>query len=394
MGVMIAYWHKEGLDIYGIVNKRPVKLAAGSLDKLSPVKKITDRKILIVGRERLLHIKKRYPPAPEDKLKKAVGMEIGDITPIANPAHYCQIFESFSSHVMMDIWAWETDQYERLKEIFPFSAAVPEDLVFASAAPEITLYPYHGTMNLLAHGGGKFFAGASFPADSFTPDDLERFIQGLTQYHLDIKKMKIYGTMPFYPGDHQLSEITNAPLPLYPPCLDYFESLDLKKFRVKRDYRLLQKKDLFLRIFIYLILGYALALFLTSGNYDRASAAVRQKISAIDNQVSTLSADRQDAGDSMTGIAKELSERLAAGPSALAAMTTLARRLPAGSFITRMVFNENNTDVAVSSKDPLSVVRALGDAAEIKKVSLKGPPVKDRTTALYHFNMTIEFIRQ
>lgn len=393
MGMMIAYWHREGLDIYRIVNNRPVKYAAGSLEKLAPVKKIADKKILIVGRERLLHIKKRYPPAPEETLKKAVGLEIGDIVPLSNPAYYCQVFEAFSTHIIMDIWAWETDQYQRLKEIFPFTAVVPEDLLFTSADPEMTIYPYQHMINMLVHGRGKFFAGATSPSDAVTQSDVDRFIQGLGQYRIDIKRMKIYGEMSFSSGNDQIKEIINAPVPLYPPCLDYFESLDLKKFRVKRDYRLLQKKDFILRIFIYLVIGYALMLYLTLRNYDQASYAIREKLNAIDKQVSTLNVDRGETADNQSTIIRELNEKLSARQSALSAMTTLARRLPRGSFITRMVFNENNTDVSVSSKDPLSVIRMLGDADEIKKVSIKGPPVKDRNTTFYNFNMTIEFVR-
>lgn len=394
MGLMIAYWHREGLDIYRIVNNRPVKYAAGSLEKLAPVRKIADKKILIVGRERLFHIKKRYPPAPEETLKKAVGLEISEIVPLPNPAHYCRVFGSYGTHIMMDIWAWDSDEYKRLKEIFPFGSVVPEDAVFtAPAAPEMTIYRYHDMAHVLVHGGGKFFGGKSFPSGTINQTELDRFIQGLFEYRAEIKKIKIYGTMPISAGDRQYPEIINVPDPPYPPCLDYVAFLELSKFKVKRDYDLLQKKDFIFRIFLYLVLGYALMLYLTLRNYDEASYAIRQKITAIDKQVAAMSVDRQEAAGDQTGIAKELNERLSARQSALSAMDTLARRLPPGSFVNRMVFNENNTDVSISSKEPLTVIRMLGDAPEVKKVSLKGPPVKDRNTTLYNCNMTIEFIR-
>ena len=71
-------------------------------------------------------------------------------------------------------------------------------------------------------------------------------------------------------------------------------------------------------------------------------------------------------------------------------MDILARRLPHGSFINRMVLSENNAEISVSSKEPLAVLRTLGDAEEIKKVAFKGPPVRNRNTSLYEFNMTVE----
>ncbi len=394
MASMIAYWHREGLDIYRIVNNRPVKYAAGSLDKLAPVKKIGDRKILIVGRERLLHLKKRYPPAPDETLKKAVSQEIGEIVPLSNPAFYCQVFEAYGTHVMMDIWAWESGEYAQLKEIFPFGFVVPEDILFTTAtAPEMTIYQYHGIVHALAYGSGKFFGGKSFPSGTINQTEVDRFIEGLSEYRVGINKIKIFGRMPISAEDRQSPEIVKVPEPLYPPCLDYFVLLELSRFKIKRDYGLLQKKDFILRICLYLVLGYALMLYLTLRNYDAALYAVRQKVIAIDRQIAAMSVEHEGTAGNQTGIAKELNEKLTARRSALSTMDTLARRLPPGSFVNRMVLNENNTDVSISSKEPLTVLRMLGDAPEVQKVSFKGPPVKDRSTTLYNFNITIEFVR-
>jgi 3-oxoacyl-(acyl-carrier-protein) synthase len=68
MALVAAYWHPDGLDIYRYVNDKPVKLASGSLEGLKPVKAAFDKKVLIVGRELLLHMKKKYPPAQKEKL--------------------------------------------------------------------------------------------------------------------------------------------------------------------------------------------------------------------------------------------------------------------------------------------------------------------------------------
>ncbi|MDQ5984358.1 MAG: hypothetical protein CSYNP_00051 [Syntrophus sp. SKADARSKE-3] len=391
--MMIAYWDRERLDIYRIVNKRPVRFAAGSLDKLTPVRKVADKKILIIGRDRLVHLKKRYPPAPEETLRKAVDLEIGELVPLTHPACHCRIFESYGTHIMLDIWAWETDQYARLNEVFPFNAVVPEDILFSSANPEMSIYHHQGAVNMLVHGQGKFFAGATFPTETFSQGDMDRFIEGLAQYRVDITKIKIYGTLPFSLAGRQLPEIANVSAPAYPPCLDYFDLLDLKKFRVRRDYHFLEKKDFILRLFIYLILGYVLMLYLTMRNYDEVSSAIKLKLNLLDRQVSALTIDRGETADSQDTLVKELNEKISSRQSALSAMTVLARRLPKGSFVTRMVFNGNNTDISLSSKEPLAVLRLLGNAPEIKKVSMKGPPVKDRSTASYNFNMTIEFIR-
>ena len=80
---MVAYWHNDGLEVYRIADEKPVKFASGALDKLEPIKGGLGKKILIVSRELLLHARKRYPPATEEKLFKAVALEIGDMFPLS-----------------------------------------------------------------------------------------------------------------------------------------------------------------------------------------------------------------------------------------------------------------------------------------------------------------------
>jgi hypothetical protein len=66
---------------------------------------------------------------------------------------------------------------------------------------------------------------------------------------------------------------------------------------------------------------------------------------------------------------------------------------PAGSFITRLVLNENNLEISASSADPLSVVKALGGAEGIKTARLKGAPGKDSATGSYNFIVNMELTR-
>ena len=91
MAMVVAYWHKDGLDIYRFVDKKPVRQASGGLEEIKPIRKIFDKKVLIIGRELLFHTRKRYPPAPIKKLTKAVEIEVKDIFPISKPAFHSRI---------------------------------------------------------------------------------------------------------------------------------------------------------------------------------------------------------------------------------------------------------------------------------------------------------------
>ena len=309
---------------------------------------------------------------------RLVALEIGDMFPLSSPAYHCRIFQSFNTYTVVDIWAWESEQYYRLKEVFPFNYVVPEDLAFASADPELKVFQRGETASMLAYADGTFLAGASYPASGFNREDVKRFLHSLDQSGSEIKKIKIYGSLPLTLND--MMEVSRVDERDYPPCLDEIKNLALSRFKIKGDYynRLWEKKDIIFRIAVYLILGYALMLYLTLRNYDRTADEIRQKVAVMDREAARL-----DTGQKMedySAVIREVNDKLNATQSPLKVMNMLARIVPEGSSINKMVLNENNLEVTLSSKEPISVIKALGDAKEIKKVSLKGAPVKDRAT--------------
>ncbi len=392
--ISVAYWQKDSLEIYHLMDKTPVKYASGSLDKITPVRGRFGKKVLIVGRELLLHQRKKYPPATEEKIIKAVALEISDIFPLQKPAFYCRIFKSFGTYTVVDIWAWESEQYERIREVFPFSFVIPEDLVYSAVEPEVKVFHYSGMTHLLAHAEGRFLAGASYPDGGFGEGDIQRFLNGLEQFDLNIHRILIFGKLPFAiekilqadQAGSNMPMITNATDVSYPVCLSYISGLDLKAFKVAGSYRLWEKKDLFLRIFIYLLLGYAAMLYLTLRNYDHTTGEISKKISAINN----ASKETSPGGDDYSDAYNEINKKLAADSAPLKVMNMLAQTLPPGTFINRMVLNDNHIEISISSKEPLVVFKKLGNTPGVNKISIKGPPVKNRNTSVYQFNISIE----
>ena len=388
MSIVVAYWHADGLDLYRYVDKKPVKLASGSLDKLRPIKAVFDKKVLIVGRELLLHIKKRYPPAPKGKLTRAVALEIRELFPISKPAFHARVYESSTAYTTLAIWAWQSEMYGRLREVFPFTYVVPEDLAYSSDGPEVKIFQYRGMTNMLALSGNQFLGGASYPDSGINGADVERFLSGLGKFRSDIKRVKVYGSIPFQLKDAGIEEISRVAQEDYPPCMDYLPGLELNEFKVKGEIRLSSKVTLLFRILIYIILGYGLMLFLTAKNYDQTAGEIRKKINSIGAKISLK--DTGQKGTDYSEVVRDVNEKLAARPSPLKVMRIIAGRLPAGSFVIRMVLSENNLELSVSSKDPISVVKALGDAEGTKTARLKGAPVRDMATGMYNFVITME----
>jgi len=388
MAMLLAYWHKDGLDLYRYADKKLVKKASGSLDKLKPIRGIFDKKALIISRELLLYKRKRYPPATKEKLIKAVGLEIGEIFPIAKPAFHCRVFESFTAYTTLDIWAWESEQYARLREIFPFNYVIPEDLAHFSEAPELKVFQYRGITNILAHSNDRFLGGASYPDSCINGRDVERFLLGLGKYGSDIKRIKVYGQVQFPFEEVKIPEISRAAIGDHPPCMDYLNSLSLNEFKVRGDYHFSSKIDLIARVLIYLILGYGVMLYFTVRNYEQAAGEIRKKINSIDAKM-----PNQGAGQATTDyseVIREVNEKLSTRLSPLKVMDMIAGKLPPGSSVIRMVLNENKLEMTASSKDPISVVKALGNTEGIKAVRLKGAPVMDMATRLYNFVIMME----
>ena len=77
---------------------------------------------------------------------------------------------------------------------------------------------------MLAYADGTFLAGASYPASGFNQEDVKRFLHSLDQYGAEIKKIKIYGSLPLTLND--MMEASRVDGRDYPPCLDEIENLD------------------------------------------------------------------------------------------------------------------------------------------------------------------------
>jgi hypothetical protein len=174
--------------------------------------------------------------------------------------------------------------------------------------------------------------------------------------------------------------------------MDYLSSLNLNEFRVRGDYHLSSKIDLISRVLIYFILGYGMMLYFSVRDYDQVVGEIRKKINSIDTRMSTNRGTGQTVTD-YSEVVREVNQRLSTRYSPLKVMDMIASRLPEGSFIIRMVLNENKLEITASSKNPLSVIKALGSAEGIKTARLKGAPFMDMATRLYNFVITMELSR-
>lgn len=371
--LFISYWHKTGIDIFRVKGAETIKVASGDLDSLKPVKTI-GKKVLIVAREMLLHIRKRYPPTTEKNLKKAIQMEIRDIFPLENPAFSFRIFEKTSAYCLVDMWGWDSSQYEKIKKVFSFTHVLPEDMALVSEEPEVSVFEQNGLKNLIAHNKNGFIGGLS--TRTLTEETLEIFLHSLGRYASEVKRIKIYDTKEI----SDKNSINTIPLVYeerkdHPVFLRDLSRLDLREFKVRGEKPFKLDIRFALRVVIYLLIIYSLSLYINKRYYEAAIDEVSKRLDAL-KKVEQSSLKKEGQRDEYSGVINEFKEKRRTKLDALLIMDSLAQSIPEGSYLTRMVLSEGSIELSFSSKDPLDVIKSLSTARCVKSLKLKGAPAK------------------
>ena len=71
--MLVAYAGKDSLQIFKISKEVIQKIGSGSVDKVKPIRSL-GKKVLIVGRDVYLHLRKRYPPVAAGDLQKIIAL--------------------------------------------------------------------------------------------------------------------------------------------------------------------------------------------------------------------------------------------------------------------------------------------------------------------------------
>lgn len=389
--LMAGYWHRDGLELYRFKQGGPVKIGGGPLHKLAPIRKSLRKVVLIVGRDRLFHVRKRYPPASQAKLLQAVHLELGELFPFTRPACHCRMFQASSAYTEVDIWAWESEPYDQLRKILPFSCVVPEDAAFISATPEAYLWTFSGVTFLLAVAKDRFLGAVSQPAKAFVEADIRRFLTNFDAQGTEIRKLRIYGDpsvpLPLHDlPDLAIEQSQDRP---YPPCLDNIPTLNLREFRVRGEALFSLSPDFWFRTAVYLLLGYGLLLYLTGRNYQRQSQEFEAASQKIYRQLMATEAG-QIQSDDYTAVQEELNQELTTRSLPLDALNMLARTLPEESFLSSVLLNEKTLEISILAKNPLTVLKAFAGQKWIRDIRLKGPLNMQKKDGAYVFSVTIE----
>ena len=385
-----AYLGEKGLEIYQMADQGQAELLySGLLDGLKSVYGGMQRRILILGRSKVIRIRKQYPPMKMDKLLRAVEMEAPALFPIVNCSFHCKIVETYPTHVILDIWAWEREPLERLRKSFAFGYIIPEDLTFLSSPSGIYIYPFGSMVHVIACGEGRFIDAASYPAAGFSKADLELFLTGLANSSSLIKEIRFYGDTAVDVPSALISCVKNIQRFDSPPFMKAVEGISIKPFRLENGiWPLNINREVLLRFAIYIVLAYGLMLYLTLNNYDKALMDLKNKVMMTGKEINLLNNSGALQGDRET--INDFEARMKETVSPLKILDFLAAGLPEESYLKSLVLNNGILEVTVSSRDPLMVIKKLSSSERIGKVSLKGSPMKENSTGIYNFALSME----
>jgi hypothetical protein len=378
-----AYWQKDKLGLYRISASGVERIGSGAVADLKPIRTL-EKRLLIVSSANSFHLRKRYPTISDNDLSKAIRNEIGELFPISNPSFHFRIHEKEKMYMLVDIWAWDGAESERIKEVLKVTYVLPEELAYAADRAEVILYGTNGIAHLAAYTENKFLGSTSL-VDSVTLDELTLFIKSLGRYSTELKRLRIYGA--------ECPDLTLAEIEIireeagpHPFCLEQIGRINLGEFKLAQE-RFSPAIDIFLKSAIGISLAYALALFLSIRNYDAFLSQLNQQIDGLSKQ--SAAAAKVKPGENYSGPLLELEGKLNSGMRPLDAMELLAENLPAKSFLSRLTVNEKNLQASISSKEPLEVIKALSQTKGIKSVKLKGTLIKDGRSGSYNFLLEV-----
>jgi hypothetical protein len=297
--------------------------------------------------------------------------------------------EAYPTHVILDIWAWERETLELIRKSFAFGYVIPEDLTFLSCPSGIYIYPYGSMIHVIACGEGRFLDAASYPAAGFSKADLELFLTGLAYSASSIKEIRFYGNTSVDVPSAFISRVKNYPGTDSPLFLQSVEGSFIKPFRLRNGTGLLNiNREFLLRLAIYSVLAYGLILYLTLNNYDRALINLKNKIVTADKEINFLNPIGSSQGE--REVMNDFEARMKETVPPLKILDVLAAGLPEESYLKSLVLNNGMLELTVSARDPLMVIKKLGSSKGIGKVSLKGSPMKETSTGVYNFALSVE----
>jgi len=336
------------------------------------------KNVLVVGRELTCHVRQKYPPASDKALAGIVANHAADLFPMFSPPGFVwKVFQRHKNYTLADVWAWDKTSIEDFRARHDIDYVVPEDMLFFSAEPRVTIYG-RGEKTFLAAHGPDGFIGAVTIVGGLTERRMTLFIKSLGRMESEIRNVENLLDGARTPEDH------NGARP-YPPPIDRLAGFKLaKNFRAAPLYVSVDAGLVF-RAAMYAAASYVFAVYLSIWDYNAAIARLRQDTERMDEKMS-LTIKKSGGGSAPLTQYKELVRRVKTAPTPFDAWEILAVNLPENSRITNLAVNEKNVIALLSTRTPTEAIKIIRSSDKVESVDIVEPFHRD-TEGRYAFRL-------
>ncbi|MBF0565004.1 MAG: PilN domain-containing protein [Nitrospirae bacterium] len=381
MAANVCYLDSDGASFYK-VGKKGVRPMSGG--RPSRVGMVLGRKILLLSHGLLYFTREKYPPSSLKNLSGIIANEIGDLFPtLSEPMFHFEVSGAHKNYTMVNVWAWQREPVENIAGTFGYDYIIPEDVLFVSAEPEITVFTHKAHVFAIAHGAGGVVSARVLPYPP-RPADFELFCRSLGSFGESVARVRTYLPEEFPPSSFGIAVVRYEPTQ-HPLSLYSLQGFAPGRFKTSGWMKSLDVGHMS-RIPAYALAAYLVASYLSVRGLDNAMLKARDEIKKVNGNISFLAALKEKDTDGKTLDA--LVQKTTAIPSTLAVMDMVSGVMPSGTYFSRMSIKDRLVEMGVVSTDPTAVIRAFGQSPHFTDVRLGGDPVKDGS-GTYRFQLTV-----
>ena len=119
--LVVGLWEENKLTEYRASGHDITEKAEISLDELNSrkrKKRFLESRILIIGRTHSAWMKRCFPKAESNKLKKMIEFDVLQLAQGEDVAFWYQIHESKKEKIWVDVWMWDKKKVEKIVHYF------------------------------------------------------------------------------------------------------------------------------------------------------------------------------------------------------------------------------------------------------------------------------------
>lgn len=394
--MLLYFIEKDKVEIYRFTKGKIKKLSEKGVQKWYY---LFEKKIGILSRDLLIHIKKKYPKVNPKELKKLIANEADELSPYPNFEYFYKIGGSGPTFIEVDFWFLDKEHLETLKSKgFSFTHLLPEDLLFTHKET-LFVISKRDKIFLLAFGE-RFVNSVIFPLP-LEKSNLRLFLNSLSGN--EIKEIWIYGKKEEIPSNlfEEIFE-KNPPKFVYKKEIGedlphFLEKISLKAFKVKKVFPVRELLIGSLRISAWVTLAFIFYLYLTFFSYDREVQNLRKEIQKIEENEKKLSSmekvslgkkekeeftkERIELRDELKKIEGERTKDI------MVVLDALAGILPDGAFIKSFEMKEKKLTLLIHTNDVIETLKEIKRLELFQEIKVIAAPIYDPVKKIYAFRV-------